>query len=180
MLRAIEAEHKRQKRMELDGLQLFIGDAGRMLRRGWKGAVLLLIVVGAIGAANPSKHETVVAGCGKVARVYLPALKYPHIADHAQDAMAGRTDNHRHWPTVLRINRDGADERRDYAVAKLPSRPDVDRDEFPPAMARTTKDADVRYVDDSENEGAGASMGNQLRGLPNGSCFRLVFKDRPR
>lgn len=175
MLRAIEAEHKRQKRMELDGAQLLIGDAGRMLRRGWKGAVLLFIVCGAIGAANPSKHAAAPAGCnGRVAKVYLPASKYPHIDAHARDAIA------KGWPAVLHINRRGADERRAVAVAVLPARSDVDRDEYPPAMARTTAHADVRYVDDAENEGAGASMGNQLQGLPEGACFRLVFKDRPR
>lgn len=108
--------------------------------------------------------------------VRLPASRYPHIADHVRDAIAGRTQNGRAWPRVLRINRRGADERRDKLLRGIPTRPGFDRDEFPPAMARTTVAADVRYVESSENRSAGSVMGRQLSEWCDGTRFVLVTK----
>lgn len=132
-----------------------------------------------LGNGEPEQSSGAVAACkGRVAVVQLPRSRYPNIADHAEDAIAGRTESGKRWPRVLRVNREGTEKRRRFAVAKLPSRPDEDRDEYPPVVGRSTLDADVRYVDDSENQSAGSRMGHQLSGLPNGACFRLAFGGR--
>lgn len=146
-------------------------------------ASVLVATVATLGAtqfdqSGSTSAVAVAAGCkGRtVTVVNLPRARYPNIADHAEDAIAGRTANGKRWPRILRINREDVEQRRRYAVAKLPSRPAEDRDEYPPDVGRSTLDADVRYVDDSENRGAGARMGNQIRRLPDGACFRLNFK----
>jgi hypothetical protein len=41
------------------------------------------------------------------------------------------------------------------------------------ATGRGVTGADVRYIDPSDNRGAGASMGNQLEGWCEGQAFRI-------
>jgi hypothetical protein len=175
VLCAIEAEHKRQKRMELDGAQLLIGDAGRMLRRGWKAAVLLFIVCGAIGAANPGRHEAAPAGCGTVATVSLPASKYPRITQHIRDSWAAG------YPRTLRIHRGGAKQRRDRLLSwwqrshPQPRGDGLDLDEAPAAVLRAGWRADVRPIPERENRSAGASLGAQIARYPDGTCVKYAF-----
>ena len=51
----------------------------------------------------------------------------------------------------------------------------MDRDEYPPAVARANFRADVAYVPSSENRSHGARMGIKLRRFCNGTRFRYVF-----
>ena len=51
----------------------------------------------------------------------------------------------------------------------------MDRDEYPPALARGSYRADVAYVPSSENRSHGARMGIKLRRFCNGTRFRYVF-----
>lgn len=156
-------------------------------------AALLVALLAALGAVtrgdswdDPGATEGQGAGCkpgqqrtSRVVHVRLPASRYPNIADHVRDAVAGRDElgrRARAWPRVLRINRVGADERRDKLLAGIPTRPGFDRDEYAPAMARTRPAADVRYVESSENRSAGSVMGRQLSEWCDGTRFVLVTK----
>lgn len=59
-----------------------------------------------------------------------------------------------------------ADAQRRDALKEVQSRgPEgLDRDEYPPAMmAEGGEGASVRYIDESDNRGAGSSMGHQVR-----------------
>jgi len=47
--------------MEVTGAHLLVGDAGRMLRRAFKGFLVLLVIVMAVGAAAPDKQRGAVA-----------------------------------------------------------------------------------------------------------------------
>ncbi|MBK7717164.1 MAG: hypothetical protein IPI38_17430 [Gemmatimonadetes bacterium] len=48
-------------------------------------------------------------------------------------------------------------------------------DEYPPAILNTGgTGASVRYVTPSDNRGAGASIGNQLRQVPDGSYVSIT------
>jgi hypothetical protein len=116
----------------------------------------------------------------KVVAVGLSKTKYPHVLAHARSAIGEG------WPAVLVINRSGADERRDRLLQDIPTRPGLDRDEYPPAMGRGKGAglqhgrrpmgwrADVAYVPSSENRGAGSVMGIKLRRYCNGVRFRYV------
>lgn len=121
----------------------------------------------------------------RVMRVKVSVSRYPENWRHIVDARRGRNtgpdgvtviDNGMRWPTVLTLNRVGADERRvaAFRLSGIGTRPGKARDEYPPAFARVSDAADVRYVDRGPNSGQGASMGNQLRNRCNGQRFQLV------
>lgn len=128
------------------------------------------------------------AGCivtPYVARVKVSVSRYPENWRHIVDARRGRNTgpdgttiltNGLRWPTVLTLNRVGKEERRlsAFRMSGLEERPGKARDEYPPAFARESASADVRYVDHDRNSGQGASMGNQLRDRCDGQRFRLV------
>lgn len=110
--------------------------------------------------SSPSPRVTVVT---------LSASKYPASAQHVRDAQAAGQ------PKVLTVDRNGADARRDQSTSKLPTKQYHDRDEYPPAIAKEGgAGASVKHVPSSDNRGAGASIGNQLRNVPNGGRFTIV------
>jgi hypothetical protein len=51
----------------------------------------------------------------------------------------------------------------------------MDRDEYPPAVGRSSVRASVRYVPSSENRSHGATLGIKLRRYCDGTRFRYVF-----
>lgn len=79
------------------------------------------------------------------------------------------------WPRVLTVNRPGADERRDQLLddSRYPTRPGMDRDEWPMAFARTSWRAHVAYVPSRQNRSAGAIIANRLRPYCDGTRFRV-------
>ena len=94
---------------------------------------------------------------------------YPHIIRHIKKSWRLG------YRKVLRINRPGADARRDKALAGIPTKDGFDRDEAPAAVLRKRWRADVAYVPSSENRSAGASLGNQIAPYCNGVRVRYVF-----
>ena len=111
----------------------------------------------AVAAACQSQHNSV--------HVALSSTKYPETTDHIADAIAAGQ------PSLLHIDR--ADEDA-ASLADDPPRSGYDRDEYSPAMSREGgAGADVRYIDPSDNRGAGATMGNALEGWCEGQPFRI-------
>jgi hypothetical protein len=109
------------------------------------------------------------------------AARYPNIRAHYLRAL-------RHgWPRTLVLNRPGAGARRDRLLSDMPTRPGMDRDEYPPAVGRGMPPeairgahprgwkADVAYVPSHENRSQGAVMGAELRPYCNGTRFRYRF-----
>jgi hypothetical protein len=78
------------------------------------------------------------------------------------------------WPRVLTIHRPGAERRRARALAGIPTKAGLDRDEWPMSFARRSWRADVAYVPSSQNRGAGARIGIKLRRYCDGTRFRVV------
>jgi hypothetical protein len=114
----------------------------------------------ASAAACQSQHNSV--------HVALSASKYPETTDHISDAVAAGE------PSLLHIDRGDEDAHRDASLADYPPRTGYDRDEYPPAMSREGgAGADVRYIDPSDNRGAGATMGNALEGWCEDQPFRI-------
>ncbi|MCX7424706.1 MAG: polymorphic toxin-type HINT domain-containing protein [Planctomycetia bacterium] len=94
-------------------------------------------------------------------RIVVDPERFPESAQHLEEAGAvGR---------VLRVNRQGAARNRAAALrgrAKVAGR---DLDEAPPAVLREAgAPVSVRPVPPGDNRGSGASIGNQLRGVPEG------------
>jgi hypothetical protein len=107
--------------------------------------------------------------------------KYPNIRRHVQRALR------KGWPSILVLNRVGADARRDRLLQSWDTRPGKDRDEYPPAVGRGRGTgltggsnprgwkADVAYVPSGENRSHGSRMGIKLRRFCDGTRFRYVF-----
>jgi hypothetical protein len=113
--------------------------------------------------------------------ISFSATKYPSIRAHTERAIR------RGWPSVLVLNRPGADARRDRLLARIATRASYDRDEYPPAVGRGRGKglvrgsdprgwmADVAYVASSENMSHGSVLGIKLRRFCDGTRFRYVF-----
>ena len=133
------------------------------MRRGLIAAMLALVV--ALGGAGDA-----LACMRQYHSVYveLSSSRYPETTDHIADAIAAGQ------PALLHIARDEEEANRDASLAPWPPRTGFDRDEYPPAMSdEGGAGADVRYIDPSDNRGAGATMGNALEDLCNTQPFRL-------
>ena len=138
------------------------------------------------GGSTPApvaSHGTT-SGCQRPRRIVpigFSATKYPHIRAHYLRALR------RGWPRILVLDRPGADARRDRLLAGIPTRPGMDRDEYPPAVGRGKGahlvrgsnprgwKADVAYVPSHENRSHGSTMGIKLRRFCDGTRFRYVF-----
>src|SRR5688572_16988527 len=99
----------------------------------------------ALGLVTPSSAGE--PGCDKpdqAIRVVFSKDDYPHIIRHIKESWDLG------YPKVLKINRDGADRRRDKLLARrdtdgdllYPTREGFDRDEAPAAVLRKKVDAD--------------------------------------
>ena len=111
-------------------------------------------------AACQSQHNSV--------HVALSASRYPETTDHIADAIAAGQ------PSLLHIDRADEDAHRAASLADYPPRAGFDRDEYSPAMsAEGGAGADVRYIDPSDNRGAGAVMGNALEAYCEAQPFRF-------
>jgi hypothetical protein len=104
-----------------------------------------------------------------VVKIGFSKTKYPNIRRHYLAAVREG------WPKVLTVHRAGADARRDKLLRLIATRPGMDRDEYPPAVARGSYRADVAYVPSSENRSHGSTMGLKLRRYCDGTRFRYVF-----
>lgn len=95
--------------------------------------------------------------------VVISQSAHPESAQHIMDAQAAG------YPSTLTIERSGAALRRRASTGGFPREPGKQPDEYPPAMfLEGGAGASVRNITSSDNMGAGASMGNQLRGAPEG------------
>jgi hypothetical protein len=122
----------------------------------------------------------------RVVSIKVSVSKYPENWRHMVDARHGRNtqsdgttvvNDGLKWPTVLRKNDVGEDQRRQAAfrlAGVTKTKPGKARDEYPPAEGRSTDAADIRYVAKDPNARQGASMGGQLRPYCNRQRYKLV------
>ena len=135
-------------------------------------ALLCLFAALLAGCSNVATAERPARSCvlpRSVVPIGFSATKYPSIRRHYERAVA------RGFPAVLVLHRDGADRRRDLLLSSRATRRGMDRDEYPPAVARRTVRASVAYVPSSENRSHGATLGIKLRRYCDGTRFRYVF-----
>jgi hypothetical protein len=116
--------------------------------------------------ATPLTQCPTTSGGAPVFIVRLSRTAYPYSTHHIDDArLHGQ-------PWVLTLDRPGANQRRDAATRNFPRVAGQQPDEYPPAIAREGgAGADVRNIPSGDNQGAGASVGNQLRGQADGTLF---------
>jgi hypothetical protein len=139
---------------------------------------------GSGGSQEPAAPAPKAPSCSRpsgVQRISFSATKYANVRRHMERAIA------KGWPSVLVLNRPGADARRDRLLRSWDTRPDYDRDEYPPALGRGRGKGlvggsdprgwkgDVAYVASGENRSHGSRMGLKLRRFCDGTKFRYVF-----
>lgn len=113
--------------------------------------------------------------------VSLSRSKYPETVLHTEQAI-------KRWrqPRILTINRLGATANRQAWKSLVPKSIDTDgngqvedRDEYPPAFSKQGgRNANISFVDASDNRGAGSTMGSALHKYCNGQRFVLRFTGR--
>jgi Deoxyribonuclease NucA/NucB len=135
--------------------------------------VRLLAAVCALAIAAGTAQTAAAEACQRQYHsvyVELDMSRYPETTGHYQDAIA---DGH---AALLHIDRENAELHREQSLVGFPPRPGYDRDEYPPAMSEEGGyGADIRYIDPSDNRGAGSSMGNQLEDWCEEQPFRISF-----
>ena len=167
-------------------------------------AVILMLLVGA-SAPAPVERDSArtrsaaavvaawgTAGARRCRRPSRPVAveldRWPRIVDHVRDAV--RPGVHRgddvpgRYPRILHIERGRRTEKdrrwRRLFEDEFPPRPDEDRDEYPPSVSAENDDTPdsphLRYVEDSENQAAGSSLGRQLSPYCNGVAFRVRLR----
>jgi hypothetical protein len=138
-------------------------------------AVLSVTALSSVGAAAlpaVTSHDVASAAACQTqhnsVHVALSASKYPETTDHISDAVAAGQ------PSLLHIDRADEDAHRAASLADYPPRSGYDRDEWPMAMSREGgAGADVRYIDPSDNRGAGATVGHALEDWCEDQPFRI-------
>jgi hypothetical protein len=121
--------------------------------------------VGAGGAAE--KEVAAAAGPPSAAKeIGISRSKSPDALKHLEETgQAGRE---------LTIDRAGTAVRRRANMEGVKTRSGLDRDESPPAVFKESQGASVRHIAAPDNRSAGAQIGRQIRGLPNGT--RIIIK----
>ncbi len=109
---------------------------------------------------------------GAIKSIKISKNKYPETAQHIQDAQAAG------HPKVLTIDRAGTKQNRKESLKGIPTQPNKDRDEYPPAMFKEGGEgASVRHINPSDNRGAGKTMGLQCKGLACGTKVQIDVVD---
>lgn len=100
--------------------------------------------------------------------IIVDSEKYPQTAEHIRFAIK------KGMPEFVTLGRDAAEDRRKASLRGIKTRPEYDRDEWPMAcFIEGGNGADICYIDRGDNRGAGSNIGQQMRGIPDGSVVRL-------
>jgi hypothetical protein len=141
----------------------------KLLKHLFISVVLLLTA-----CAPPPTNRTAPSSCtvtNEVIAIPLTEEKHSQVLEHANQAV------NEGYPQILVLNRQGADSRRRALLKGIPTKPKMDRDEYPPAVGRTEIKASVKHIDSSQNRSAGSIMGNTLRNYCDGTKFTYPLKD---
>lgn len=104
--------------------------------------------------------------------VTISKSDYPETCSHIEDAI---NKGHEQFVT---IDRKMAASNRAESLSGVPTKPGFDRDEWPMAMfSEGGKGADIRYINPSDNRGAGSAIGNALKEYPDGTIVKIIIAD---
>jgi RHS repeat-associated protein len=100
--------------------------------------------------------------------IEMSSSRFGQAAEHIADAQAAGQ------PSILTIERLGADANRATSTGGIARVPGLQLDEYPPAMFREGgAGASVRAINPADNMSAGAYLGNCCRPLPNGARVQI-------
>ncbi|MCJ1810220.1 NucA/NucB deoxyribonuclease domain-containing protein [Flavobacterium covae] len=94
---------------------------------------------------------------------------FPETAQHIEDAIK------KGHPDIVTVDRLNAAAQRTKSLKGIPTKKGFDRDEWPMAMFKEGgSGASVRYINPSDNRGAGSAVGSALSDYPNDT--RVLIK----
>lgn len=121
-----------------------------------------------LSKATEQKKE---ASVEKPKELVIDGAKHPEAAQHGLDAKEGGSQ------VEGVVDRKGRDDRRRENLKGKETEKGKDRDEFPPAVIKTEGPVSVRSITSGDNRGAGASLGQQLKNVPDNT--RVVIRILP-
>ena len=98
--------------------------------------------------------------------------KYAESAKHLEEAIQSGQRNEGV------IDRAGSASRRRENLSGVNTQSGMDRDEAPPAVINTGERSSVKHIPTSDNRGAGGSIGQQIKDLPDGTPVVIVPKQK--
>jgi hypothetical protein len=119
-------------------------------------------------AAESSTVATEASSTEKnVKELVIDANKHPESAKHAQEAMEEG------FVGEGVVDRAGASARRKENIKNVKTEGGKDRDEFPPAVIKPDGNTSVRLILSGDNRGAGGSIGQQLKNVPDNTRVQI-------
>lgn len=104
----------------------------------------------------------------EIKQINVSRSAYPESAAHIEKAQSAG------FPSILTIDRAGASLRRQQSMQGSTPMTKFDRDEYPPAMFKEGgAGSSVKYINPSDNRGAGACIGNQCRNVSDGDRVQI-------
>ncbi|SCX09156.1 MULTISPECIES: NucA/NucB deoxyribonuclease domain-containing protein [Agrobacterium] len=144
-------------------------EAALAAERARKAAQLAAAAAAAQKLAQTKARDEPCDDCPCQRTVVISRAASPKAAQHIVDAQAlGQ-------PSVLTLDRPGTSARRAASLRGIPTKPGMDRDEYPPAtFAEGGAGASVRHIPRSDNRSAGGQIGAQLAGAPDGCKITMA------
>jgi RHS repeat-associated protein len=143
-----------------------------------EGAAVMWIgvaVIGSIGIIAATESAKGSAGSGGRIPIYIDPEKGEKAAEHGKDAQAAGA------PKSGTVDRKGAEARRKERLRGVPTLPGLDRDEYPPAVIKPdAAGVSIRHIPSSDNRRSGQSIGQQIKGLPDGTKVDIFIGPRPK
>ena len=104
--------------------------------------------------------------------VTISKSDYPETAGHIQEAI----DNGQ--PDIVTLFRENASDNRKVSLAGYETKKGFDRDEWPMAMFfEGGNGADIKYINPSDNRGAGSAIGKALQGYDDGYIVKIIITE---
>jgi hypothetical protein len=127
-----------------------------------------MLVSGCTKSKEVSNTHVDAPSQGEIAIIF-PSQEYPETAVHIREAISHGQ------PAICTIDRKHAEDNREDSLRGVPTKKGKDRDEWPMAMCKEGgAGADIKYINPSDNRGAGAWIRNKLREYRNGTKIRFI------
>ena len=143
--------------------------AARAAAQAARAAEIAAAAAAAAALSQATTRDETCEDCPCRRTIVISRAAAPLTSQHIMDAQASG------HPSTLTLDRPGTAARRRASLSGIPTRPGMDRDEYPPAtFLEGGAGASVRHVPLSDNRSAGGQMAAQLRGVPEGCAITII------
>lgn len=132
---------------------------------------LVASLAGTFGAASIVRMipaQALAPVCNLKRMVCVSVSRFGDAAEHVVDAQRNGAAR------LLKVDRPGAQARRNSALRDIDARTGFDRDEYPFAVSSRRDGLSIRHIDPTSNRALGSYLGHQLNPLPDGARFFVM------